>query len=201
MRRADSGVDDVSLNAGAGSVIGVCSVEWKISLVDAIESPRGACLRCTQRNDAILFDKRDLWIVCEAQSLLFVHAHRETLECAMISLTVITIATEITCEAMSRAVDVGDVVFENDDVLIGNSFVRAHAPEFIAVGILTVNCSEDYHCYRNSYESKNRKRFLHMTSSEISCCLGASAAEQSRNPGERRGLDRTTVSSVTLYLG
>jgi hypothetical protein len=38
-----------------------------------------------------------------------------------------------------------------------------------------MNRSEDKHCYRNGYESKHGKRFLHKTSSEIvaGCKLGA----------------------------
>ena len=48
----------------------------------------------------------------------------------MISLTVVAIAVEVACESMSIAVDVGDVVFEYHDVLIGNSFLRVRAPEF-----------------------------------------------------------------------
>src|ERR1044071_1044275 len=151
MRGADSGIDDVSLNARACCVVGIVSVEWKISLIDAIESPRGAGLSRLQRNDAILFDERDLWIVSEPECLLFIHAHRETFKCAMISLTVVTIAIEITCEPVSYAVDVGDVVFENHDVLIGDFLVCAHAPEFTAAVVLTVNCSENYHCDRNGY--------------------------------------------------
>ena len=46
VRRADSGIDDVSLHAGAGCVEVVVSIERKISLIDSIESPRGACLSC-----------------------------------------------------------------------------------------------------------------------------------------------------------
>ena len=44
VRRADAGIDDVSPDAGAGGVEVVVSIEWKISLIDAIESPRGASL-------------------------------------------------------------------------------------------------------------------------------------------------------------
>src|SRR6185503_11430515 len=102
---------------------------------------------------------------------LFIHAHRETLECTMISLPVVAIAAEIACEPVRYAIDVGNVVFEYHDVLIGDLLVCAHAPEFTAAVVLTVNCSEDYHCDRDGYQSKHRKRFLHMTSSEISCWL------------------------------
>ena len=48
----------------------------------------------------------------------------------MISMAAVTIATEIAREAKSFAVDVGDVVFEYHDVLIGDFFIRAHATEF-----------------------------------------------------------------------
>jgi hypothetical protein len=89
-------------------------------------------------------------------------------------MAAVTIAVEITREAMRFGVDVGDVVFEDHDVLIGDFLIRAQATEFRTT-ILTMNRSEDKHCYRNGYESKHGKRFLHKTSSEIvaGCKLGA----------------------------
>jgi hypothetical protein len=82
---------------------------------------------------------------------LFIHAHGKTFDGAMIGVTAVAIAAEIASETKSFAVDVGDVVFEYHDVLIGDFFVRAQATEFTAVRVLTVNCSEDHYCYRNGY--------------------------------------------------
>jgi hypothetical protein len=40
------------------------------------------------------------------------------------------IAAELVLEASRFDIDVGDIVFEYDDVLIFDSFIRAHAAEF-----------------------------------------------------------------------
>jgi len=67
-------------------------------------------------------------------------------------------------------IDVGDVVFEDHDVLVFDSFIRAQVAEFgfSAVRVLAVSRSEDHHSYRYSYQSKQCKRSLHkLTSSEL----------------------------------
>src|SRR5215216_6466843 len=119
MGGADSGIDNVSFHAGAGGIEGIVSVERKISLIDSIESPGGAGLSRIDADHTVLFDKRDAWIVCESKSLLFIHAHGETFDGAIISMAAVTIAAEITREAKCFTVDVGDVVFKHHDVLIG----------------------------------------------------------------------------------
>jgi hypothetical protein len=40
MRRPDAGVDDIGVDAGAGDIVGVGSVERAVQLVDPIQSPR-----------------------------------------------------------------------------------------------------------------------------------------------------------------
>ena len=135
VRGADSGIDDVSFHSGARSVVSVTSVERQISLIDSIESPRGASLGSIETDHAILFDKRDARIGCEFRCSLFRHAHGKAFEGARVRVAAIAIAGEIAREAKSFTVDVGNVVFEYHDVLIGNSFFRlldgfAEAVEF-----------------------------------------------------------------------
>ena len=142
--------------------------------------------------------------------LLFRHAHGKTFDGALVGMTAIAIAAEITREAKSFALDIGDIVFEYHDVLIGNSFIRARATEFrrIAVRVLAVNRGEDHHCYGYGYESKQHKRFLHMTSSELRTVAGLNwerplLGKFIDTSGTNRGLGSfdDLVGSVKTYLG
>ena len=116
----------------------VSSVERKISLIDSIKDPRGVCLGRYQPDYTILFDKCDSWIRGESESLLFRHAHEKTFDGALIRVALVAITAEITRETKRFAFDIADVVFEHHDVLIGDSFVRAHATEF-RTAVLALN--------------------------------------------------------------
>jgi hypothetical protein len=77
-------------------------------------------------------------------------------------VTLVTIAAKVAREANGFTLDVGRVVLEHYDVLVGNSFLRARAPEFtVAVLVLAVNRSEDHRRHGNGYYNKQDERFLH----------------------------------------
>ena len=75
VRGADARIDDVGFNSRAGCVVSVVSVERKVMLVDAVESPRRACLSGDEVDYAVLFDIVNTRIVCESGGSLFRHPH------------------------------------------------------------------------------------------------------------------------------
>src|SRR5438128_3862001 len=56
VRSANAGVDDVRVYVRRSGVVSVVAVEWKIALIDAIESPRRAALGGLERDLAVFLD-------------------------------------------------------------------------------------------------------------------------------------------------
>src|SRR6185295_9518843 len=94
--RTNAGIDDVSFYAGAGGVVVIIPVKRQIALIDAIQSPGCAGLGRNHIDYTVFFDKRDSRIVCEFGRLRFRHAHRETLDCPVVSKAAGSVSTEVT---------------------------------------------------------------------------------------------------------
>ena len=67
--RPEAGVDDVGVDARAGLLVDVGSVQRQVALVDAVEAPGGPGLRGDGLHHAVLLDERDAVVVGELLGL------------------------------------------------------------------------------------------------------------------------------------
>jgi hypothetical protein len=116
MRCANPGVNDVDVDAGPVSRIGVCCAERQCGLVDSIESPDRRGLSFGDAYYAILLDVGNVGILSELLGYLCRHMSREASESTRVE--VIRRKRTTPREATHGAFYVPNARLEDDDVLV-----------------------------------------------------------------------------------
>ena len=123
MRRANPGIDDMHMHDARSTRVGVHRIQWKRTLVEAIQSPRRARLHVRHVHHAVLLDVEHTRIARENGSGAGAHLHGKAAHRTPIDMLQAPLMGRGDLASDNVAVGIRG---ERDDVLIGNG--ARHAP-------------------------------------------------------------------------
>src|SRR5690349_20889625 len=116
MRLANSGIDDVCVDTGAGRTVRITSVQRQQRLVDSIETPASAGLCTRNRILLILLDESHALHSSELCSGTRRHVRREALE--RLRICMVETSTVLLQYRVRASSDICGRSIEHDDVFI-----------------------------------------------------------------------------------